>query len=667
MGRTLRINHLLVRFSRKALICGFHRVAEPDGSMLDRRIERLAPQDFERMLNYLRSLGYSFISLSDLLESPDYSRKAVITFDDGFRSVYTQAFPILRQHKIPFTVFLTTAMVGAKRLLWLHRLYAAIDRLEPAVVLETLENCSLSVVKNGSVSQSIGNAIYQASPEALLCLTERLAGKAGLRPGDEAEIAAYLYLEAEEIREMMRHGMTVGAHGHEHWCLPSLDDKQTFAEVNSCRDFIVNNFDVIPKFYSIAYGRKNSHFDSVVRMVGFNGVCTTDAGLAGPEGESYALPRLMLGSDLLNIETSITLSHVWPGRSKRKTENLTVDKKNAAAPLYGRPNMFAEVRKGWVSVVVPTYNRGCLVIGALESIFQQTYRPIEIAVVDDGSTDNTADVVREWRVSHESEDDFAVRFIRQNNKGANAARNCGIRHAAGEFVAFLDSDDRWLPAKIEKQMKIFHSNPETGAVYCGLLYFDLTTGQVEPDSPRPYPKGWILQNMLVHDITEGTPCWIVRKKCFQHVGLFDEKLPARQDWDMFIRLSADFQIGCVPDVLVEAGNHEGERVRSDPKREILAHQIIFHKYKHLRAKFPFWVSLAARSAMYRRRGRVYFHRGISKKAALGMHLLSIMVWPFNFDSYAALAGMILPKGFRQKLHLAWNRIFGATKLAIRAH
>lgn len=322
---------------------------------------------------------------------------------------------------------------------------------------------------------------------------------------------------------------------------------------------------------------------------------------------------------------------------------------------------------GWISVVVPSYNRSDLILSALESIRTQTFRPIEIVVVDDGSTDDTCEVVSEWARKNVEPGKLRLRLAQQANQGANAARNLGIREASGEVIAFLDSDDRWLPEKLEKQIALLNSEDEIGGVYCGLRNVDLLSGKKDTPEPRTYPTGDLLQQLLVHDVTEATSCWIVRKKCFQQVGTFDTDLPARQDWDMWIRLSEKYKIECVPEILVEMGNHLGERVRSKAEREILAHRVIFRKYACLRRKFPFWLSLIARSAMYRRRGRVYFHRKISWSRALLMQIIAIAVWPFNFDSYAALMGLLLPEEFRQRMRVIWNRIFGKTILAIKTH
>ena len=320
-----------------------------------------------------------------------------------------------------------------------------------------------------------------------------------------------------------------------------------------------------------------------------------------------------------------------------------------------------------VSAIVPTHNRAELILCALDSVWSQTYRPIELIVVDDGSTDRTEALVEAWAREHHESEGFRCRYVRQENGGANSARNRGIRESRGDFVAFLDSDDRCLRWKLEMQMPVFRRDQEIGGVYCGLRQVNLDTGGSMPGAPRGYPSGWLLRALLMRDVTGPTSCYVVRKDCFERVGAFDESLPARQDWDMWIRLSAEYKIGCVPEVLVEQGEHCGERVRSNPAREVEAHQAIFRKYASLRAGFPLWVSQAARGAMYRRRGRVYFHRGESGARAALMYVLAITNWPFCFDSYAALGGVVLPKSLRLRLHVAWNRIFGRTFLGIHSH
>jgi glycosyltransferase involved in cell wall biosynthesis len=320
-----------------------------------------------------------------------------------------------------------------------------------------------------------------------------------------------------------------------------------------------------------------------------------------------------------------------------------------------------------VSVIVPTRNRAGLVLGALDSVWCQTYRPIELIIVDDGSTDNTNQVVANWAAGRPIGSPFDVQLISQDSRGANAARNRGIEVASGMFVAFLDSDDRWLAEKTRAQVARFREDTRIGGVYCGSREVDLETGTSSPEVPRAYPEGDLLQELLVRDVTAPTSCWMVRAACFELAGVFDDSLPARQDWDMWIRLSERTKIAAVPGILVEEGAHSGERIRSNPEREVAAHRVIFRKYADLRGKCPLPVKLAARSAVYRRRGRVYFHNGVSKRQAAILYLMAIGVWPFEFDSYAALVGLCLPRRVRTMIHGRWNRVFGNTPLAIRSH
>ena len=324
-------------------------------------------------------------------------------------------------------------------------------------------------------------------------------------------------------------------------------------------------------------------------------------------------------------------------------------------------------KKSLVSVIIPTFNRAAILPNAMDSVYEQTYRPIEMIIIDDGSKEDIQAVVKNWTDKNSRNDDFSTRYIYQKNAGANAARNKGIALATGEYIAFLDSDDRWLPKKLTLQMDAFKNDPDLGDVYCGLYHMELESGLRLPDPQIDCPSGWLTRSLLIHDVTTPTSCHVVRRDCFKDVGCFDESLPARQDWDMWIRLASKYQFTYVPELLVEQREHLGDRVRSNPNNEIRAARQIFKKYADFRRQQPFWVSLAARSAMYRRRGRVYFHQRISTPRAIGLQILAICIWPFTFDSYAALAGIFMPNGFRQKVHIFWNKLFGKTFLAIKSH
>lgn len=197
-----------------------------------------------------------------------------------------------------------------------------------------------------------------------------------------------------------------------------------------------------------------------------------------------------------------------------------------------------------VSVVIPTYNRAKLIGKTLRSVLGQSYDNFEIIVVDDGSTDNTKDVVNKFK-------DERIRYIRhEKNKGAPTARNTGIKAAKGEYIAFQDSDDEWLPQKLEKQMKAFENAPQKlGVVYTGLT-------KIVDDTKEYIPYSWVAQKEgdIHKELLKGnfiaTPSIVVRKECFEKVGMFDRKLPRLQDYELALRLSKYYEFKFIDEPLL---------------------------------------------------------------------------------------------------------------------
>jgi hypothetical protein len=198
-----------------------------------------------------------------------------------------------------------------------------------------------------------------------------------------------------------------------------------------------------------------------------------------------------------------------------------------------------------VSVIVPAHNAGQWIGETLSSILAQTMVPLQVIVIDDGSTDNTADVVRSFGTG--------VQYAYQANAGAGAARNLGLTFALGEYVAFLDADDLWLPEKIEKQLLLFKNQPDLMWVYSDAYIFP----DGRPDALtrlgqyRGLPSGWIHEALLLGDcIASPTP--LVRRCVFSDVGPFLVK-PALgvEDWDMWLRISRRYPVGVIPEPLAK--------------------------------------------------------------------------------------------------------------------
>lgn len=319
-----------------------------------------------------------------------------------------------------------------------------------------------------------------------------------------------------------------------------------------------------------------------------------------------------------------------------------------------------------ISIVIPTYNRASLIIDALETCLKQTYRPLEIIVVDDGSNDDSVEIITKWK-NTDLDADIDLKLLKQENKGGNVARNKGIKNAAGFFVAFLDSDDLWDRSKLEKQVKLLLEDSSVGAVYCGLREIDINSGELLSDSERLYVEGYILSQILVKDVTAPTSSYLVRKKVFYDVGFFDETLKARQDWDMWIRIAEKYKVKAVHENLMVLRHHSGIRTATNPDNEIQAYKQIRKKYQHLLDQQGNRIKRRAAASFYKRLGRVYFHHKNSRLIAVCYYIRSLFSNPKDFDTWAATVGIFLSKGIRKMVHNYWNSLFEKTRFTIRSH
>lgn len=185
-----------------------------------------------------------------------------------------------------------------------------------------------------------------------------------------------------------------------------------------------------------------------------------------------------------------------------------------------------------MSVVIPTYNLAQFLPEAVESVRAQAWPDFEIIVVDDGSTDDTERVLE--RLSREN----GVRCFRQENAGASSARNLGIQEARKEWVAFLDADDFWNAGKLAAQFEALEGKPSARFSYTDeRLRFEDGT---EAERASRATEAPLLPQMLVGNIF-ATPTALVRRECFDAVGLFDTRLRTGEDWDMWMRLAAHFE------------------------------------------------------------------------------------------------------------------------------
>jgi len=194
-----------------------------------------------------------------------------------------------------------------------------------------------------------------------------------------------------------------------------------------------------------------------------------------------------------------------------------------------------------ISVIIPTYNRAKIVREAVESVLPQTYRNFEIIVVDDGSTDDTYEVLENYIREKK------IVYHYQKNSGVACARNQGIKLSQGDYIAFLDSDDLWVPNKLERQMKLFEKNVDSGVVY-SWAFSRAANGNIKIS--RPSYKGYLFERLLLGNLIPNVTV-VFKKRIVEKIGFFDERLKRSEDWDFWLRASEHFHFDFVPEILVE--------------------------------------------------------------------------------------------------------------------
>lgn len=208
-----------------------------------------------------------------------------------------------------------------------------------------------------------------------------------------------------------------------------------------------------------------------------------------------------------------------------------------------------------VSVIIPTFNRASMVLEAAQSVCQQTFQDFELIIIDDGSTDGTAEELK--KIARP----FHYRF--QENQGVSKARNQGIQVARGKWIAFLDSDDLWRPQKLETQMRFFSEHPE--ARICQTEEIWIRNGRrVNPQKKHQKVSGPIFAPSLVLCLVSPSAV-MIQKKLFDQVGFFDETLPACEDYDLWLRIASELPIYLIDRPLViKRGGHPDQLSHTTP-------------------------------------------------------------------------------------------------------
>lgn len=229
-----------------------------------------------------------------------------------------------------------------------------------------------------------------------------------------------------------------------------------------------------------------------------------------------------------------------------------------------------------VSIVLPTYNRENSVCSSIESVLRQTYQNFELIIVDDGSSDNSKELISKY-----AEKDNRIKYFYQDNAGYPSAINRGLIECTGEYIAFEDSDDIWDDTKLEKQLSAIN-NTNADFSFCQMEYPKLSL--IFPNSETKDKNGNIFERLLAANMIGG-PTLIFKKACMDAIGGFDISLPTFQDYDFVLRLSKKYKAVFVPEVLLYCGVGS-DNMQNDNMNFFKARLLMLAKYKDDYKKYP---------------------------------------------------------------------------------
>jgi glycosyltransferase involved in cell wall biosynthesis len=264
-----------------------------------------------------------------------------------------------------------------------------------------------------------------------------------------------------------------------------------------------------------------------------------------------------------------------------------------------------------VSAIIPAYNAARFLPTSIESVIRQTYDQWEIVVVDDGSTDDTREVVSSY--AHRLGD--KLRYVYQPNAGLPAARNTGIRNAQGDLVALLDADDIWLPTRLERSVAAMDADPEIGLVHGRFERVNLEgkhMDNLQPSFPVQHLSGRISGRIYTREVHLGCPTVTFRKSCIEKAGWFDETMRATEDRDLWFRIALHYKVGFINETIASYRVSAGS-MSSDPER-MFKWQTFFVEKHYKSGASGRLQRMQALSSIYRERADGLYRKSKTREA-----------------------------------------------------
>jgi glycosyltransferase involved in cell wall biosynthesis/peptidoglycan/xylan/chitin deacetylase (PgdA/CDA1 family) len=507
-------------------------------------------------------------------------RAAAITFDDGYADNLVCAHSILRKHGLPATFFIATGFLDGGRM-WNDTIIesirgVAVPEIDGAFLrlgvlpLKTIEEKRFALAQ---IIPAVKHLPGEIRAEAVARIAE--CCKATL-PND-------LMLSTPQLKQLLAEGAGIGAHTVSHPILSRIDEAAARREIANSRDILEGILGERVKLFAYPNGRLGTDYSpahaSIVKSLGFDAAVATNWGVCTKASNLFQLPRftpwdarrwrfglrllmnmqqqdvaLSLGSASIDTENCVggtltTYSFVRQDGVAQRQEDSPAE----ALPL--------------ISVVIPCYNAENWIEATLRSVMAQDWPKLEIIVVDDGSTDRSVERVRTQFPS--------VTVLQQKNTGVAAARNLGIANANGDWIAFVDADDIWLPGKLHAQWQALSRQPDGRMAYAAWHVWPCTTPEPESSLLKELdlrgkdasqwggPSGWIYPDLL-EDCCVWTSTVLAHRSLFDEIGIFDEKLRIGEDYDLWLRASQVTPILRIPKPLALYRMHPDSITKKAP-------------------------------------------------------------------------------------------------------
>lgn len=295
-----------------------------------------------------------------------------------------------------------------------------------------------------------------------------------------------------------------------------------------------------------------------------------------------------------------------------------------------------------VTSIIVTFNRAHFLGKAIQSVLDQTYPDLELLVLDNSSTDGTSDLVKSFT-------DPRLRYLRHLPCSIAESRNLGLEAATGEFIAYLDDDDEWLPQKIEKQLDGFaQGSADLGLVYGGFVRID--SDDREFQTHVPVLKGKVLIDLLWQKdaFTGSASNPLMKTSVVRELGGYWGTLPTSEDWELYLRLAEKYQVDYVPDVVVKIRSHRGPRLGDRVGDASAVEEMVLRRYeaqmdRHLRSFY------------LQKIGGKLCRTGSAQEGRRQIRA-AIKTYPFNLLAYAQYAASFTGGSVYQRAHWLYKRL-----------